>query len=633
MIKSNQDKSQTDFMILLVSMPLADPILPNLAIEQLAAIARLNGIDCKVLYGTLLMPRVSQKIIHGLAGPAIFTPYYYKVEQNDIAERIAKSILQQANCDAKITDEVISDTEIEFLSAMDAAKECLDRCMLAISKEPPDIVGFSVGFDAQKMPSAALAKRIKAVFPETVIVFGGTACDGAMGKAILELFPEVDVVVQGEAETHFPKIIRRIRSDESLEDVPGCIYRFEKKILSSRDCELNTSLDLIPEPDYQVYFSQREASPYNAFERIVLFESSRGCWWGEKHHCKFCGILAVDSKYRIKSIDRVVQHIENLENRFSPDLLYSTDSILSMQHLRSVLPKLSTLRREGKLKAELFFEVKSNLRRDQIASLACAGVKRVQPGIETFNSHILRLMSKGVSGINQVEFLKWARAYGIVPVYGLLVGTPGERVEDCNELLSTIKTIQHLPPPAQTNFLALHKFSPYDKEPARYGLCDIRPFEAQRVIYQASDDILLRLCYESDYTNVLNTIEHAQIHSEISDAVGLWRNKYYSGEQLSSCYVDGGVNILHRAFDGEVTLHCLRGIQAELYGHCESAATPESISAKLGYQLGALGPPIEELQNLGLLLNLDGRLLALAIPTPVDCWEDAGIPEANGSQL
>ena len=55
------------------------------------------------------------------------------------------------------------------------------------------------------------------------------------------------------------------------------------------------------------------------------------------------------------------------------------DNILDMNHFRSVLPALA----QAGTPYELFYEIKANLRREQVATLAASGVTKVQPGIES----------------------------------------------------------------------------------------------------------------------------------------------------------------------------------------------------------------------------------------------------------
>ena len=91
-----------------------------------------------------------------------------------------------------------------------------------------------------------------------------------------------------------------------------------------------------------------------------------------------------------------------------------------------MLPRLAA----AKLDVEFFWEVKANLTHEQVHLLRNAGVKQVQPGIESFSDRVLKIMRKGVTAFRNVELLKWCKEYGVKPYWNLLYGFPGETVED-----------------------------------------------------------------------------------------------------------------------------------------------------------------------------------------------------------
>src|SRR3954465_271775 len=52
-------------------------------------------------------------------------------------------------------------------------------------------------------------------------------------------------------------------------------------------------------------------SPLNgALRPLMLIETARGCWWGAKNHCTFCGLNGETMGFRAKSADRVMTEIE-----------------------------------------------------------------------------------------------------------------------------------------------------------------------------------------------------------------------------------------------------------------------------------------------------------------------------------
>ena len=65
--------------------------------------------------------------------------------------------------------------------------------------------------------------------------------------------------------------------------------------------------------------------------------------------------------------------------------------------------------------------------------MAQAGVTKIQPGIESLSSNVLRLMRKGVRAIQNVNLLRWAQYYDIDVAWNLLWGFPGETEQDYTE--------------------------------------------------------------------------------------------------------------------------------------------------------------------------------------------------------
>ena len=129
--------------------------------------------------------------------------------------------------------------------------------------------------------------------------------------------------------------------------------------------------------------------------RHVVVETSRGCWWGAKHHCTFCGLNGDTMAFRSKSPERAFDEIAapGAQARHSTRSAASTTSSTCATSTRC-----SRCSRDSGLELELFYEVKANLRHDQLASSTRGGIRQIQPGIESFCNRVLKLMDKGVSG-------------------------------------------------------------------------------------------------------------------------------------------------------------------------------------------------------------------------------------------
>ena len=99
----------------------------------------------------------------------------------------------------------------------------------------------------------------------------------------------------------------------------------------------------------------------------------------------------------------------------------------------------------------------------------------MQPGIESFSDHVLQLMRKGVSALQNVQTLKWLTEFGVRTSYNLLVGFPGETDGDYADLLALIRRLHHLPPPGpEANLVQVQRFAPFHFANDAFGIGPIR---------------------------------------------------------------------------------------------------------------------------------------------------------------
>jgi ribosomal peptide maturation radical SAM protein 1 len=241
-------------------------------------------------------------------------------------------------------------------------------------------------------------------------------------------------------------------------------------------------MDALPFPDYSEYMAQFRASRHHSgWEPQLLFESSRGCWWGEKAHCTFCGLNGSTMTYRSKSADRVLEELEHFADRYPGHHVQVVDNIIEMGYFKDLLPRLA----ERRLRLDLFYETKANLKKDHVRTLAQANIRTIQPGIESLSDAVLTLMRKGVTWLQNVQLLKWCKELGVHPYWNLLWGFPGEPPAEYTRMAKVIPLLTHLPAPRGTYGLRLDRFSPNFNESARLGFTHVRPIDSYRHVYTA----------------------------------------------------------------------------------------------------------------------------------------------------
>ena len=147
----------------------------------------------------------------------------------------------------------------------------------------------------------------------------------------------------------------------------------------------------------------------------------------------------------------------------------------------------------------LFYEVKANLRLQQVALLAAAGIDRIQPGIESLSDHVLKLMRKGTTALQNVQLLKWCREHGVKAEWNVLYGFPGELPEDyeamprCSTRSGSSTRPERLRPGPARPLRALPRGP--RREPDGQGA----PAGAVPVPLSLPEDALMRIAYYFDY--------------------------------------------------------------------------------------------------------------------------------------
>jgi ribosomal peptide maturation radical SAM protein 1 len=408
--------------ILLVSMPFGALGRQALGLSLLKPVLQAAGHRCEVRYLTFPFAELAghhhYRWLHdeapytAFAGDWAFTEALYGPRPGADA-RYVQEILRDT---WKLNDDALR--RVRTVRA--AAAPFLDWCLQAIDWSRYDIAGFTSTFE-QNIASLALARRLKQHFPQLLTVFGGANWEGEMGHELHRQFPFVDFVCGGEAELSFPALLERIEGCRPLHDVPGLVFRHRGESVHTGNPDRLERLDDLPEPDYSDYYGDLNDSTLAAeVTPALLFESSRGCWWGAKNHCTFCGLNGAGMAFRSKSPSRALTELRTLAQRWQTTLVAAVDNILDMAYFRDFLPGLA----QQKLGLDIFYEVKANLSRRQLRLLQEAGVKRIQPGIESLSDHILQLMRKGTTGLQNIQLLKWCRDYGIHADWNLLYGFP-----------------------------------------------------------------------------------------------------------------------------------------------------------------------------------------------------------------
>lgn len=628
--------------VALVQMPVAQLELPNLGLSLLKATLRQYNVGADVFYlshwfAEHLNPEYhaalasGEPMVHDLSAEWLFTEALWGKDPHRDSEYLETVALGKSVHHRKEPKRAARHAE-RLAEAREAVDPFLSRCMSQVDWSKYDVVGFSSSFQ-QQISSLALARRLKANYPEMTVVFGGANCEDIMGEALLKEFSFIDAVCTGEGDWAFPEFIRSL-----VDRAPGCapqgiITRSSPHPGSSGVPNRGRSykqkkvdLNALPFPDFDDYFAHgiRKADKNNWAPSLVV-ESSRGCWWGEKSHCTFCGLNANSMAFRSKEPGRMLSELRWLLKRYGHHTrsIVATDNIMPHTYGRELLPALHDV------DIDLFYESKANLRKAHLKAYREAGIHRFQPGIESLSTPVLKIMRKGTTGIQNVQTLVWSRHYGIIPSWNYLTGFPGERSEFYRDQISLIETLQHLTPPSYCGPIRFDRFSPYVSRPFAYGISNLTPYPAYRYIYPGLSESArsdLAYFFVGEFAEQDCAKDYA---AELNAAIGRWQN---ANCFLVALAVGDELLVIDTrdiASNRVTRLHGLRRWVLEACAEITSIAKLRRAPAARTVSQESLLAEIDWLLQKRFLIAEDDRLLSVVVPAE---GGDTRLPHATDNK-
>ncbi|MFF2199978.1 RiPP maturation radical SAM C-methyltransferase [Streptomyces sp. NPDC058145] len=489
------------------------------------------------------------------------------------------------------------------------AEAFVAACAAEILAAEPDVVGFTTTF-MQNVSSLALARELKRHRPRLTVVFGGSNCDGPMGHALHRNHPFVDHVVRGEGEYAFPALLRHLDRGTAPADVPGLCWWDGPVSRANPETRRTVAPADIPSPDYDQWQTALDASPVREYVHPKLVvEGARGCWWGEKHHCTFCGLNGSAMAFRAKPGERLWAETARLVRRHRLLDVVTVDNIIDMAYFRDFLPRAAG----SGWDLRLHYEVKSNLTPAQLRLLGESGTVHIQPGIESLGSRVLDLMDKGVTGARNVRTLRECENHALTCSWNLLYGFPGETAADYDAVVDQLPALVHLQPPSGAHRIQLERFSPHFTDPA-LGFGKRRPAGMYQHVYDLPESELADLVYLFD-TEDAGLAGPAERRLEA--AVAEWRAGHPHSRLLFE--EDGAELLVHDRRHGRPpAVHRLTGWRAGALRRLEDGRTVPALHRLLaedGHEVpaGALDDWIHHALGLGLLFR-DGATY-VCLPT------------------
>ncbi|HYG65958.1 MAG TPA: RiPP maturation radical SAM C-methyltransferase [Thermoanaerobaculia bacterium] len=615
------------YKISLINMPFANLGLPSIALTQLKSIAeqRFGGdVRVRILYLNLNFSQYLGTDVYGHITGAL------QANNSGLGDWLFRQIAfpnqpdNTASYFQRYFPRMDAETSVvkgSILAKRAGLKRYFERLVTQYQLDREDLVGFSSMF-AQNVASMAMARVIKDRNAAVITVMGGANCESPMGEELVRHVEALDFVFSGPALISFPDLVAaQLAGDrDRCHQIRGVFSRqnvgaphMQGHGAMGAELPIETPVPL----DYESFLDDLSRSfPDGSVQPSLTFETSRGCWWGERSHCTFCGLNGGTMMYRAMPSDQALALFREIFEKYGDRCtnIFSVDNIMPRQYIKEVFAHL--VPPEG---TSIFYEVKADLKEWEMEVLSRAGVTEIQPGIEALATSTLKLMGKGTTSFQNVAFLKSCLRYGIHPAWNLLIGFPREEETVYEGYLRALPLLMHLPPPAGAFPIRFDRYSPYYTRAAEYGL-DLAPYAFYGAIYPFGEEALSRMAYyfEDRHYDADYLVRLLRWQERLNDTVQRWVQRWEGRDGALRAELrlkmDGDGAVVHDTRTGERVEHRLSALGLDVL----HAARGRGLGARhLRDQMGIDEPTavaeLARLAELGLVFEEDGRFIGLVM--------------------
>jgi radical SAM superfamily enzyme YgiQ (UPF0313 family) len=322
-------------------------------------------------------------------------------------------LLIQPRCSAEFTEEVFlhEPLALEYLGA--GLKQDGHDVVVIDARIDPDIEGAFQRFQPQvagitgytnQVPLVKdIARRLKALAPETLVVVGGHHA-----TVRPQDFNEtcIDLVVIGEGVGTLREIVQRREQGRGWEGIPRLAMPGDPMRITEK--RVHPELDSLPFPDRTLTEPYRGHYFNEWLKPLASIRTSLGC----ASRCNFCALWAItDGKYLRRSPASVVEELRTIRE---PNVFFCDDE--SMCDVPR-MTRLGDLIREAGIRKKFFLyaRVDTIVRYPELfRQWREIGLTQAFVGMESFTDHRLEALNKGITTAQQAQAARILDDLGIL---------------------------------------------------------------------------------------------------------------------------------------------------------------------------------------------------------------------------
>lgn len=230
---------------------------------------------------------------------------------------------------AAYVEKELPEIEINILDCQ-AAKMNWDDLARYIESVDPSMV-LTSGFTCNAYSCARTSEIVKKINDTIITVVGGIHFSSVPEESLTD-FDEIDYIVRGEGEHTLVELIRTINNENPIDRVKGISFRHKKTIVHTPPRPFIRNLDSLPYPAYHLVEDHLNQYHFSMMAgkntRYMVLEGARGC----EYKCSFCTQWNHwGGMWRTKSITRIVDEIEHLNETYGGVFLWFTDDHINFK--------------------------------------------------------------------------------------------------------------------------------------------------------------------------------------------------------------------------------------------------------------------------------------------------------------
>jgi len=604
--------------VLLVNAPWGRVYCPSMGLGLLKTRLTENDIACDVLYLHLdWYARLRDEVgaqqatewfemgtVDEIFGESAFAVARFGADDAGL-DRLRRDLIRNATSPAG------AEAAERFFGMAPLVRPFIDEELAAIDWDAYDVVGFTTMF-SQLNASLALAEGIRARKHGPKLVFGGSRCEGELGEGVIEGHACVDAAFVGKPDVNFLHYVQAVCANRDPVSIPGTLIRHADGRIERGPPEPAPDLAALPLPNYDDYFARcDQIGLESSYPRFILVETARGCFWGVKHHCIFCGLLGEKPKYNVRPPEKVIADIDTLSRKYSTNGVMFVDLIMNTKYFKPVFDWMAEDERDFRF----FCELKPDIKREHLEVLWRAGCWTAQPGIESFDTGVLSLIDKGTTALENAAFLKFMRDMTMIPSWNFLYGVPQEDPSAYRTMLAKLACLTHLQPPKSVTPMGLVRNSPAWWQAERLGLVNMRPAAGYAELFRLPPEQTRKIAYSftADRTDGADPDSYTE---DVRRFLSRWIEAPERGYLAFRRHPSGRGEIIDTRFNFDPCRIDLEPGEAALYEACYDVRRIDALTEaapNFGLPANAVLTAINRFCAQGWMLAEDGACVALAL--------------------